>query len=139
MIGEMALKKITNYFTNRNDTTAVYLFGSTAKGKERKTSDLDLAVLFEEGPDLHQRFQAKLQMTNDLEDHLKTKIDLVDLRSADLVFIHQIMRNKMLLYERDTYGRVSFEVDYRKRYFDHMPILELYHRQSRKRLMEREA
>ena len=139
MIGEVALKKISNYFTNRNDIIAVYLFGSTAKGKERKTSDLDLAVLFEEGLDLYQRFQAKLQMANDLEDHLKTKIDLVDLRSADLFFIHQIMRNKMLLYERDTYGRVSFEVDYRKRYFDHMPILELYHRQSRKRLMEREA
>ena len=92
MIGEMALKKITDYFTNRNDTIAVYLFGSTAKGKERKTSDLDLAVLFEEGLDQHQRFQAKLQMVNDLEDHLKTKIDLVDLRSADLFFIHQIMR-----------------------------------------------
>ncbi len=62
--------------------------------------------MFEEGLDQHQRFQTKLQMANDLEDHLKTKIDLVDLKSADLFLIHQIMRNKVLLYERDTYGSV---------------------------------
>ncbi len=139
MIDKTVSKKITSYFTSRTDTIAVYLFGSTAKGKERKNSDLDLAVLFEERLDQNQRFQTKLQITNDLEDCLKRKIDLVDLRSADLFFIHQIMRNKVLLFERDTYGRVAFEVDYRKRYFDHMPTLKQYYRQSRKRLREREA
>ena len=61
------------------------------------------------------------------------------MRSADLFFIHQVMRHKVLLVEQDKSSRIAFEVDYRKRYFDHMPILELYNSQARKRLMERDA
>jgi len=139
VIGEVLLKTIQDYFRDRDDIYAVYLFGSRAKGTARPASDLDLAVLFKEGLDPHRRFQIKLEITNDLEDLLGSKVDLVDLRSADLFFIHQVMRNKVVLHERDKSSRIAFEVDYRKRYFDHMPILEQYHRQARKRLTGREA
>ena len=40
-------KKITNYFENKVDIIAVYLFGSYASGKVRSCSDIDLAILFE--------------------------------------------------------------------------------------------
>jgi len=139
MIDEMLIAKIRSYFSANDDTYAVYLFGSQAKGTSRPTSDFDLAVLFKEGFETYRRFQMKLQMTNDLEDLLESKVDLVDLRSADLYFIHQIMLHKMLLYEQAKNKRVAFEVDYRKRYFDHMPILKQYHEQVRKRLLERRA
>jgi len=39
-------KKITNYFENKEDIIAVYLFGSYASGKVRSCSDIDLAILF---------------------------------------------------------------------------------------------
>ena len=81
----------------------------------------------------------KLQITNDLIDLLKHKVDVVDLRSADLYIIHQIMLHKVLLYEQAKSKRVAFEVDYRKRYFDYLPILKQYHEQVRKRLAERKA
>jgi uncharacterized protein len=139
MICDITLESISKYFRQREDIIAVYIFGSTAKNKERKGSDLDLAVLFAEEVDQYRRFQAKLQIANDLEEQLKTRIDIVDLRSADLFFIHQVMKHKILLFERDAYSRVSFEVQYRKHYFDHMPIHEQYHRQSRKRLADREV
>ncbi|MBT9135424.1 MAG: hypothetical protein DDT34_00479 [Firmicutes bacterium] len=139
MIGEVPLRKIQDYFRDRDDIYVVYLFGSHAKGTARPASDFDLAVLFKEGLDPHRRFQIKLQITNDLEDLLGNKVDVVDLRSADLFFIHQVMRHKVVLHERDKSSRIAFEVDYRKRYFDHMPILEQYHSQARKRLMVREA
>lgn len=139
MIGEVLLGTIEVYFSHRDDIFAVYLFGSHAKGTARPASDLDLAVLFKEGLASHRRFQIKLQITNELEELLETKVDLVDLRSADLFFIHQVMRHKVLLVEQDKSSRIAFEVDYRKRYFDHMPILELYNSQARKRLMERDA
>lgn len=139
MIGEVLIGKIMDYFSHRDDAIALYLFGSQAKGTARPASDLDLAVLFKEGLDPLRRFQMKLQITNDLEELLDTKVDLVDLRSADLFFIHQVMRHKVLLLEQDTSSRIAFEVDYRKRYFDHIPILELYNRQARNRLTERKA
>ncbi len=139
MTSDKALKKITKYFGQKDDIIAAYLFGSTVKNKDRKGSDLDLAILFKESIDPYRRFQAKLQIANDLENDVNAKLDIVDLRSADLYFIHQVMKNKMLLFERDVHGRVSFEVKYRKYFFDHMPVYEQYHRQSRKRLKEREA
>ena len=53
--------------------------------------------------------------------------------------LDQVMRHKVLLFEQDKSSRIAFEVDYRKRYFDHIPIIELYNKQARKRLMERDA
>lgn len=139
MISEELLGRVRAYFSGRDDTDAVYLFGSHAKGTARQASDLDLAVLFKDNQEPIRRFQKKLQITNDLEDLLDSKVDLVDLRSADLFFIHQIMLHKVLVYELDKNNRVAFEVAYRKRYFDHMPILEQYYAQARKRLLERET
>jgi len=137
MLHENTLNNIKYYFELREDVIAVYLFGSTVKNKEHKDSDLDLAVLFEEGPDHYHHFLSKLQIANDLEDLIKHKIDIVDLRSADMFFVHQVMKNKILLFERHAFKRIAFEVKCRKIYFDFMPVYERYHQQSLKRLRER--
>jgi predicted nucleotidyltransferase len=134
MIPESTLKVLRDYFAQRDDITAAYLFGSTVKNKERKGSDLDLAILFKGESSAYARFQAKLQIANDLETEVKADLDVVDLRSADLFFVHQVMKNKLLLFEREVNDRVSFEVKYRKRFFDLMPLYKEYHHQSRKRL-----
>lgn len=138
MLDEALLRKLGTYFGERDDVYAVYLFGSHAKGTARAASDIDLAVLFKEGIDMHSRFRSKLDMTNDLEDLCAHKVDVVDLRSADLVLIHQVMLHKVLLHERDPSSRIAFEVAARKRYWDHVPILEQYHAQARERLRHRE-
>ena len=39
-------ENIKRFFENKKDITAVYLFGSYANGKERISSDVDLAILF---------------------------------------------------------------------------------------------
>lgn len=39
--------RIKDYFLNRADIAAVYLFGSHASGKERSSSDVDIAILFQ--------------------------------------------------------------------------------------------
>ncbi|HAP31979.1 MAG TPA: hypothetical protein DCQ14_02840 [Firmicutes bacterium] len=137
MVNENALDIIREYFKSREDVTAVYLFGSTVKNKERIGSDLDLALLFKEGLEPYHRFQTKLQLTNELEDLMKHKIDIVDLRSADPFFVHQVMKNKILVFDRHIFERVAFEVNCRKMFFDFMPIHEQYQRQARKRLRER--
>jgi predicted nucleotidyltransferase len=40
--------KIAQYFENRPEVVAVYLFGSYASGREKKQSDIDLGVLLEQ-------------------------------------------------------------------------------------------
>lgn len=131
------LEAIREYFGHRQDITAVYLFGSTAKNLAGKRSDLDLAVLFKKGLDDHRRFQERLQIAIDLEVLTRRDVDIVDLAGSDLYFIHQVMKNRLLVFEGQIAERVAFEVDYRRRFFDHMPIQERFHQQSLKRLRER--
>ena len=129
--------KIEDYFRTVKDISAVYLFGSLVKGKARKNSDIDIAVLFTKGIPLLQRFERKLEIANDLEDLFEKKIDVVDLENADLYFIHQIMQNKKLIIDNDIHRRVAFEVAERREYFDRKPFYDLYHNQALKRLDER--
>ena len=39
-------KNIKSFFENEKNIVAVYLFGSYADGRERASSDVDLAILF---------------------------------------------------------------------------------------------
>ena len=75
-----------------------------------------------------------MEIANDLEDVLKRKVDIVDLDNADLYFIHQVMLNKEIVFDRDIDRRVSFEADKRRKYFDMKRFYDLYHRQALKGL-----
>ena len=41
------IKKIALYFIDRPEAVTVYLFGSHARGREKRFSDIDLGVLLE--------------------------------------------------------------------------------------------
>jgi predicted nucleotidyltransferase len=43
----MIENQIKNFFENKRDIVAIYLFGSYATGKARSCSDIDLAILFD--------------------------------------------------------------------------------------------
>jgi len=40
-------EKLTAYFKTKSEIIAVYLFGSYAKGKEHRASDIDIGLLFD--------------------------------------------------------------------------------------------
>jgi hypothetical protein len=105
-----------------------YLFGSAARGEERPDSDLDLAVLFRDDPP---RTLAGLHL--DLADRLSgvldgRRIDLVVLNRAPVDLVHRVLRDGVLLLERDRSARIRFEVRARNEYFDLLPHLERYRR-----------
>lgn len=131
---EKIVNDIKAYFINKPAVSTVYLFGSTAKGLSRENSDIDIALLFEVGLSPSDRFEQKLEIASELEDILHHKIDIVDLESADLFLIHQVMIHKVLLLERDLNRRVFFEVEKRREYFDRQPFYLLHHREALKRL-----
>ena len=131
-------EKLNNYFQDKHFISAVYLFGSVVKGKNRKNSDIDIGVLFDEGIDPIQRFEYKLDIANELEDLLGKKTDVVDLESAGLFFIKQFLSNKKLILENDLHRRVEFEVKSRREYFDMLPFYRLYHKQAMSRLERRQ-
>jgi len=130
-------KEICRYFSDNKNVSTVYLFGSFAKNFTQKDSDIDIAVLFKKNLDKLVRFNLVLEFALDLENILGKKIDIIDMENADPFFIHQVMLGKIIIIDKDTERRVSFEVEKRRTFFDLQPFYELYYTQSVKRLKDK--
>ena len=107
-----------------------YLFGSYARGDERRDSDLDVAVLLaqEPRPTLD---GLQTDLCDALAEAAGKPVDLIVLNRAPVDLVHRVLRDGILLLERDRGARVRFEVQARNQYFDLLPYLERYRRGSR--------
>ena len=110
-------------------TAAVYLFGSVARGDSGPGSDVDVAILFEEDPPrtlegLH------LDLGDALQAALGRPVDLVVLNRATPDLVHRVLRDGILVCERNRSARIRFEVRLRNAYFDMEPIRKLYRRSA---------
>ncbi len=107
---------------NDKPVSFVYLFGSMARGRTHARSDVDIAVFFDVGLDKSRRFDLRLSLIDDLTVRLGKDVDLLDLAAAPLSLRHYIMRDGILIMEKNRRQRVRFEVSSRREYFD----LKLY-------------
>lgn len=105
----------------------LYLFGSYASGKTGPLSDIDIAYRA-------QRTINPIRLLSALQDIFSEEaIDLVDLRTAPPVLIHQILKKGTCLYARDIKTRIAFETGTECIYYDTAPLRKTYTTQ----LMER--
>lgn len=116
---------------------AAYLFGSEARGTARTGSDVDVAVLFSAAPP---KGLAGLSfgLQGELERRLRRSVDLVVLNRAPADLVHRVLRDGLLVAERDRSHRIRFEVAKRNEYFDLLPFLRRY-RSLEKRGLEKPA
>ena len=101
---------------------ALYLFGSCATGKSRAGSDIDMAVLLEEGK--HGFLQLELQL--ELEDLFENPVDLVIMNRAGEIVKYHVRRDGKLLYEKDPGARKKFEIISRKYFEDYQYLHNRY-------------
>jgi len=103
--------------------TAVYRFGSTARGESRADSDVDVAFLAAERLDPLRRFE----LQEAIACLLGRDVDLVDLRAASTVMRMQILSTGTVLATFDRFNRESFEMyvysDYARLNEERAPIL----------------
>jgi uncharacterized protein len=125
-------QEIAQVFAARNeDAAAVYLFGSVARREDRPDSDVDVAVLY--GKPVEPGLAGlKLALAGDLEARLGRRVDLVVLDKQSPDFVHRILRDGVLVIERNRSARIRFEVAARNEYFDVLPRLREY-RSARRR------
>ena len=102
------VKEIKRYFADKKNVSTVYLFGSIVKEYDTKKSDIDIAILFSNNIDKHERFNQILEFALELESIAGKKIDIIDIENADPFFIHQVMLGKIIVIDKDTERRVSF-------------------------------
>jgi uncharacterized protein len=124
-----------NFYPNRH-VLAAYLFGSLARGQAHRSSDVDIAVLLESGLDVEYTIESRLQFELQMELLIKRPIQVTILNHASPFFAYQVLRDGILVYERDRSERIAFQVRTLKIYFDLQPRLESLKRKAIKRIKE---
>ena len=111
----------------RYPVVAAYLFGSQAAGTANALSDVDVAVLLEEGAPAPGEIQ--IALISDLMLALRrSDIDVAVLNHAPPLLKQRAISRGRLLYCRDDNARVTFEVAARREYFDTQPLRDLQDR-----------
>lgn len=99
-----------------------YLFGSQAGGRIHPRSDVDVAVLLDEGLSAEEQGRWQIELICRLMDAWRTDdIDLVVLNRAPAFLRHQVIKARHPLYVRDEARRVQFEVQAMRDWFDWQP------------------
>ncbi len=124
---EDTAEALREFFRSQSSVQAAYLYGSVARGEAGPESDVDVAVLLVHGEPLALQDEA-LRMEGELERLLGQTVQVVVLNLAPVDLVHRVLRDSLLLAERDRSARIRFEVRSRNEYFDLLPFLRRYRR-----------
>jgi len=98
----------------------VVIFGSFANGKNRKDSDLDIAVLGSK----EVSFKEQVQLTNELSLLFSKNVDLSVLNRANPLLLFQASKNSILLYG-DRTEFFKFKIHAFNAYNDYAPYFAM--------------
>ena len=103
------LKNISDFFKNKDEVVAVYLFGSYASGKQHHMSDIDLGIFFKEkSMSLHYPLIDKY--FNSLSRLLRRDIHLVSLNTDSEELLKQIFSKGQCILVNDKNKLVRFKM-----------------------------
>jgi predicted nucleotidyltransferase len=118
-------EKLKDIFKDYPYIAFAYLFGSQASGKIGPMSDVDIAILLKEDAPKGRELLHE-------EDYLAYKIakvsgvkevDLIDLNSQGLIFMHNVLKTGKLIYDADPDFRIKFVSKVISDYCDFEPTL----------------
>ena len=125
------IERLSGFFAESPAVAAAWLFGSFARGDARADSDVDVAVLSRHTPAA--TFEAlPLRLEGEIERLLRRTTQVVVMNRAPADLRARVLRDGVLLADRDPSFRVRFEVRTRNEWFDLQPILREYRRMERR-------
>lgn len=114
------IDQIRDAVSAHDDVVAVWVFGSVARGRERPDSDVDVAVL--RGRASSGTLDDLLTtLAADVERAVGRQVDLVVVDDADPDLVQRVLRDGVLVLDRDRRRRIAFEVRKRNEFFDLAP------------------
>ncbi len=115
---------LREYFSQRVDVAAAYLFGSRARGDARPDSDVDVGIFFREPPrgDPLAGLARRTEITAALEEILPCAVDIVDLDRVSPLVFHVLFEDAQLVYEADPDRRMLAVLRQDKLYQDELGL-----------------
>lgn len=135
IVGDVDERALADLIKSSPDVSLAYVFGSIARGEARRTSDLDLAVLFTRMPSP----ERIAEMVVAVERTAGRPVDLVVLNSASPLLAHEVVSTGRLLVCRDDGERAAFEALAMIRYLDTGHLRRIQHQYLRERADARRA
>lgn len=115
---QLVKEQIIQYFENKPEIAAVYLYGSQVKDYARENSDIDLAVLVNDRKSFSGFDIPQTRYTYDLEKLTGQKVEVQDLGLAPVDFAFKVISEGEILIGLDSKERVDFEEKILRVYFD---------------------
>jgi len=116
MLDEATLKDCLERFAEESAIVGVWILGSAVKERLLENSDVDFAILWEEGIDLD--FRKVGALASDLEKRLGRRVDLGRLNTRNLIYAHEAIRTGKLIYCRTAGEADRFTEKVLALYFD---------------------
>jgi len=95
------INQIINYFKDKNEIIAVYLYGSFVTDKYSKDSDIDIALLTTQYKNKTESYKARIRYQTELSKLLRKDVDIVLLQEANEILAYQILKKGEMILERN--------------------------------------
>jgi hypothetical protein len=130
-------RAVARCLSRRREVVAAYVFGSVARRRTRKDSDVDVAVLLASPLPPSRSLSYRLKLMTDLGSALhRSDVEVVVLNEASPLLAHRVLSKGTLVFERSASARVRFQVRTASRYNDLIPMFETHIRYLKRRVRE---
>ncbi|MEN6320250.1 MAG: nucleotidyltransferase domain-containing protein [Syntrophaceae bacterium] len=134
---EKYIPDLIEFCRKQDDIVALYLFGSRASGTHGPLSDIDIAVLLENGLGRDEYNTKELSYLGEANTLLHTdEISFVVLNKAPLTIQYGVIIDAKVLYSKDEEARLFFEETVIDKYMDFKPVLDDYDREFLRQIKE---
>ena len=121
-------ENIAAKFQSKELVVFAYIFGSFVSGDDG-FNDIDVAVYLS---DLGGKrpLEFELELEGELETVTRIQVDVRVINTAPLTFVYNVLKNGVVLVDRDPLHRADFEGRICKEYFDFRHLREEYLRET---------
>ena len=111
---EEILDIIKKFILENVDCDAIVLFGSYARGTQNAESDIDIAIK----PNTNIKKKQIFYLSQDLEEKIKTEVDLINLDDINDSFRYEILINGKTIYCKDELKFELYKLDMYREYLE---------------------
>ena len=130
-------RRVASVVRDRSEVVVAWVFGSAVRGRRRRDSDVDVAVLFDAGLVNTDKFRIRCELAGAVAAAAGVEFaDVVDLEAAPPMLAHQILGTGHLLFSRDERRRVLVTARQVMRFIDTRPLRRVLDEATFRRLRE---